>query len=240
MSERGSDYITELQEEIERQHAELTALRLIVTEKFARDIEVAVKPEDAADVAKWAANPEAVRELLKLQPYRAVMDEPYLDDDDQCSGCEARAADAHLPDCRVFLAWAALDDPRASEAIGAAFDRARPPPPYVGGWVGVALNDAPADGEVLVRLGPPGSPFRLASESEQAARARMLIGSIYGRHVAGCCLHVVLDDENLEDSAVAVCVEAAEREGHEDCRELARMLSAMSVEQRSLVTAVPV
>ena len=44
--------------------AELDALRLIVTEKFA-GADMYVKPEDAADLAKWAAHPEAVRELLK-------------------------------------------------------------------------------------------------------------------------------------------------------------------------------
>jgi hypothetical protein len=48
---------------------------------------------------------------------------------------------------------------------------------------------------------------------------------IYARHPAGCCLHTVLDDLNLERKHVMFC--AGEPCGHEDCRfvcsELIRM-----------------
>jgi hypothetical protein len=184
----------------ERAEAELATLRLIVTEKFARDIEVAVKPEDAADVAKWAQAPDAVRELLKHTPIN-VSGYEY-----EISCAECAADQGHHPDCAVFAAWAALDDPRAAEAIGAAFDRARPPrrpasaTQLVEAQLGpmmvtsTVFNGERMTAEVNGVLYPcsldvePGmragvghdgilvpyreEPFRLASESEQAARER--------------------------------------------------------------------
>jgi hypothetical protein len=189
--------------------AELDTLRLIVTEKFARDIEVAVKPEDAADVAKWAQNPDAVRELLKHTP-QVVASPAFEEPEYLCAGCGAADPASHhvvswspqgTTFCRVFTAWAALDDPRAAEAIGAAFDRARPLVVDVGGGFGLRMRtpeemgltaeqvealNRPIDRSVWLDDGSTADPaadyrravehlsgtYRLASESQQAARER--------------------------------------------------------------------
>lgn len=43
------------------------------------------------------------------------------------------------------------------------------------------------------------------------------VKSIYARHSAGCCLHVVLDDINTEEDVLRSCVENVVQEGHPDC-----------------------
>lgn len=52
---------------------------------------------------------------------------------------------------------------------------------------------------------------------------------------AGCCLHIVVDDYNVEDSHVAFCEEYARRQGHDACERLAVLLRAMTRGQRSKV-----
>jgi hypothetical protein len=61
-----------------------------------------------------------------------------------------------------------------------------------------------------------------------------LKASIYARHSAGCCLHVVIDDGNLDDACLRLCLQDAE---HDDCRALAAMLLRMSPTQRRRVYA---
>jgi len=61
-----------------------------------------------------------------------------------------------------------------------------------------------------------------------------LKASIYARHSAGCCLHVVIDDGNLGDATVRRALDHAE---HDDCRALASMLLLMSPTQRRKVYA---
>lgn len=56
--------------------------------------------------------------------------------------------------------------------------------------------------------------------------------SIYARHSAGCCLHVVVDDGNLGADVIADCLREAK---HDDCRALASMLLEMSPTQRRRV-----
>ena len=109
---------------------ELAALRLIVTEKFA-GADMHVKPEDAADVAKWAANPGAVRELLKHTPQEALFAESI-----ECPACDALQDEAHGitpvgigPDwpqrpCPIAAAWRALGDPRGAQDIERAHEEA--------------------------------------------------------------------------------------------------------------------
>lgn len=46
-------------------------------------------------------------------------------------------------------------------------------------------------------------------------------------------LHVVLDDDNVDDSTVAFCIEYAEKCGDTEGAELARILLTMSRTQRS-------
>jgi hypothetical protein len=49
----------------------------------------------------------------------------------------------------------------------------------------------------------------------------------------GCCLHLVLDDGNTNDSSVEFCIGIAEERGHADCVVLGRMLRSMSKTQRA-------
>jgi hypothetical protein len=63
----------------------------------------------------------------------------------------------------------------------------------------------------------------------QVPDALPLKASIYARHGAGCCLHVVIDDGNLGDSTIRYCLDGAE---HDDCRALAVMMLQMTPTQR--------
>ena len=58
------------------------------------------------------------------------------------------------------------------------------------------------------------------------------VRTLYESHGAGCCLHIVLDDGNIEDSSVEFCIRYAEEQGHGSCAALARMLRSMSKTQR--------
>lgn len=58
------------------------------------------------------------------------------------------------------------------------------------------------------------------------------IRSIYARNVAGCCLHVVTDDYNVDDDFVEHSIERARELGHADCLKAAEMLAAMTTTQR--------
>lgn len=61
---------------------------------------------------------------------------------------------------------------------------------------------------------------------------RPLVESLYNRHQAGCCLHIVLDDGNLADDDVEFCLLDALELDHQDCAHLARLLLRMSRTQR--------
>ena len=61
------------------------------------------------------------------------------------------------------------------------------------------------------------------------------VRAIYARHLAGCCLHIVLDDGNLEDSSVDVCIAHSIREGHAECETLARNIRSLTGSQRRLL-----
>ena len=55
---------------------------------------------------------------------------------------------------------------------------------------------------------------------------------VYATHCAGCCLHIVLDDGNIDGDHVDYCIECAQNHGHSDCLLLAQMLRLMSRTQR--------
>ena len=55
------------------------------------------------------------------------------------------------------------------------------------------------------------------------------------RDKAGCCLHIVLDDFNLEDQFVSWCAGFAEEKQHHDCERLADLLFDMTEEEREEV-----
>ena len=61
---------------------------------------------------------------------------------------------------------------------------------------------------------------------------RPLVRELYGRHSAGCCLHVVLDDGNVQDDSVRFCIEWARGRGCAECERLGEVLLQMSKTQR--------
>jgi hypothetical protein len=52
------------------------------------------------------------------------------------------------------------------------------------------------------------------------------------RNPAGCCLHIVLDDGNTDDSDVEFCRKEAVAKGHAECEAIANGLAARSKTQR--------
>jgi hypothetical protein len=64
-----------------------------------------------------------------------------------------------------------------------------------------------------------------------------LARAIYARNHVGCCLHIVLDDENVGDGDVQFCLEQAVKREHKDCEELARKLLSMTRTQRRKIGA---
>lgn len=59
-----------------------------------------------------------------------------------------------------------------------------------------------------------------------------LARAVYVKSSVGCCLHIVLDDGNVDNGSVAHCMEWAREQGHPDCLELAELLATMSKTQR--------
>mgnify|MGYP001590620201 FL=1 len=62
-----------------------------------------------------------------------------------------------------------------------------------------------------------------------------LVRAVYARHCAGCCLHIMTDDGNCEQSNADFCLQAAREGGHPDCLAAAEMLARMSLTQRRKV-----
>lgn len=85
-------------------------------------------------------------------------------------------------------------------------------------------------------IGPLLAEARKAPTVEEALT---LARAIYARPggSAGCCLHLVLDDDNCRDGDVAFCVGAAFLAQHSDCLHLACMLAAMNEADREAVAA---
>jgi hypothetical protein len=59
-----------------------------------------------------------------------------------------------------------------------------------------------------------------------------LVQAVYDRHTAGCCLHILTDDGNVDDGDAAFCLEQAKQQGHADCLAAAELLVRMSKTQR--------
>lgn len=120
--------IERLERELRESNTERDALRIIASDHLAGS-DFTVKPEDAADVARWAAHPEAVRELLRHTPWHLPEDRDYENDSPNCAGCTAvsvwnDADDAHARDCPIAAAWRALGDPRGAADIERAWEEA--------------------------------------------------------------------------------------------------------------------
>lgn len=62
-----------------------------------------------------------------------------------------------------------------------------------------------------------------------------LVRQIYARSPLGCCLHIVLDDGNIQGSHVRFCLGQAIERGHLDCERVASALLLMSRTQRTKI-----
>lgn len=62
----------------------------------------------------------------------------------------------------------------------------------------------------------------------------LLVKALYATREGGvgCCLHIVLDDNNVDDSSVQFCLDWARSHKHPKCAEIALLLLAMSKTQR--------
>ena len=65
-----------------------------------------------------------------------------------------------------------------------------------------------------------------------------LVRAIYERHCAGCCLHIMTDDGNVEQDSAEFCLQWAIERGHEDCIAAARLLVQMSPTQRGKIARI--
>jgi hypothetical protein len=65
-----------------------------------------------------------------------------------------------------------------------------------------------------------------------------LVRAIYEKNCVGCCLHLALDDGNMEDHHVQFCLDWAKTAGHPDCIECAKKLLAMTKEERDKLYAM--
>lgn len=61
------------------------------------------------------------------------------------------------------------------------------------------------------------------------------VDEIYSMHRAGCCLHIVTDDDNIDDGSVEFCIQFATEQQHEYCAAVARALRSMSRTQRTVI-----
>lgn len=64
------------------------------------------------------------------------------------------------------------------------------------------------------------------------ADVRPYLRQLYDEHPAGCCLHIVTDDGNLEHGDVEFCMNEAEENGHDLCLALAIAIRSLSFSQR--------
>jgi hypothetical protein len=70
------------------------------------------------------------------------------------------------------------------------------------------------------------------NKNHAVVQARALLDSIYDRSVVGCCLHVVVDDGNIEDHNIWFVLRVAVEAGHADCIHLAWWLNSLSRDER--------
>jgi hypothetical protein len=61
-----------------------------------------------------------------------------------------------------------------------------------------------------------------------------LVQALYARWDggAGCCMHILLDDTNVDDDSARFCLQRARETGHPDCLALGELLVRMSKTQR--------
>lgn len=59
-----------------------------------------------------------------------------------------------------------------------------------------------------------------------------LLEAIYADHPAGCCLHILTDDYNVDDGHARFCLQEAIESDHPTCISAAEMLLRMTETQR--------
>jgi hypothetical protein len=59
-----------------------------------------------------------------------------------------------------------------------------------------------------------------------------MIQQLYSRCPVGCCLHIVLDDNNVRDYDLDFCIQEAKYNNHKECEQLAVILRDLSEEER--------
>ena len=60
-----------------------------------------------------------------------------------------------------------------------------------------------------------------------------LIWQVYQQSSVGCCLHITLDDGNIEDTHIDFCLEESTKNNHSICLELAKELRKLSRHTRA-------
>lgn len=65
------------------------------------------------------------------------------------------------------------------------------------------------------------------------------VGILYERNGVGCCLHIALDDYNLEDDSLDFCIDWARKAGHPLCEGLAKEIRLMSLVERYRLCGLP-
>jgi hypothetical protein len=70
----------------------------------------------------------------------------------------------------------------------------------------------------------------VVSKRVPAKTAVPYIVAIYGNHSAGCCLHIVLDDDNIDDQCVEWCMNQPTL--CDTCRECGEILRTLSLTAR--------
>ena len=90
--------------------------------------------------------------------------------------------------------------------------------------------------ESILQINYPRHDFQLVEDPQPSKptvpEVMPLVRRLYERNPVGCCLHIVLDDGNVEDHSVEFCIDQAHDRGHEECLELAKILFRMSRTQR--------
>jgi hypothetical protein len=65
----------------------------------------------------------------------------------------------------------------------------------------------------------------------------LLVAKVLSRDPSGCCLHIVLDDGNTDDSHVEFCRKYADECGHDDCVDVADALLGITQSNRESLYA---
>lgn len=105
--------------------------------------------------------------------------------------------------------------------------------PTVSDEIGRDVLQGDPNGEVCIRFA--GTSSQLCREltvgfGDHGLAA--LVGRIYDHHGAGCCLHIAIDDGNLDDDDVDFCIGVARERGHKLCENAATMLRAVPAAER--------